>query len=433
MKNLTLFQIILLCVFGALAISGVLIFALAVNGNQGDVVGPVTIWGTLDSKAFIEALQKASDVDQRFSQVTYVQKDPATYETDVTNALAGGGGPDLFLIRQDYVARDAAKVIPFPLSTLSKTQFENTFIDAANPFMTPVGALGLPLFVDPLVLYWNRDSLSSAGFVKPPAYWEEVPDMAQALTKRTDAGDIQKAAIAFGEYANIANAKDVLGLLILQAGGNITARDNTGRLAPALAAPAGAATQPTESALRFYTQFADPSNTVDYTWNRSLPEAQKTFTAGDLALYIGYASEAQQIARMNPNLNFAVAPVPQIRGADRFVDLARVYAVGMSRTGKNQNGAKIVASLLAGPSTGKDLATSLGIPSALRDILAQPAGGNADLFNRQAILARTWIDPDPQRTADIFRAMIERVTSGALRLPDAVARADQEMAQIINQ
>lgn len=433
MKKLSIFQIVILCVFGALAVSGVLIFALAVGGNKDTSVGPVTIWGTLDANAFTTAIRNAADADPRLEQVTYVQKDPATYESDLTNALANGGGPDLFILRHDYILRDAGKVAPISKSALSSTQFQDAFIDAANPFNTSVGALGLPLFVDPLILYWNRDTLSSGGFAKPPSYWEELPPMAQVLTKRSDSGGILKSAIALGEYANVTNAKDILSVLILQAGGMITAQDNTGHLVPALSRNEGATAPATESAVRFYTQFADPSNNVNYTWNRSLPDARTAFAAGDTALYIGYASEVPQIARMNPNLNFALAPLPQIRGGVRTIDTARVYAVSVSRIGKNQTGATVIASILASAPIVKNIGAALGIPSALRDVLSQSADGNQELFNKEAIIARSWIDPDPERTSAIFRAMIERVTSGAMRLSEAIGRADQEMAQIIGQ
>ena len=54
-----------------------------------------------------------------------------------------------------------------------------------------------------------------------------------------------------------------------------------------------------------------------------------------------------------------------------------------------------------------------------------------ELFNKQAIISRAWTDPDPDRTNEVFRAMIENVTTGALRLSEAVQRAHQEMGNIL--
>src|SRR3989338_4991209 len=111
MKNFSVFQVILLSVFGAIAISGMLIFALFVGAGAGNSIGPITIWGTLEPNAFAVVLRQASENDKRLSQVSYVEKDAATYEEELTEALASGQGPDLFLLRQDFVMRNRGKVI----------------------------------------------------------------------------------------------------------------------------------------------------------------------------------------------------------------------------------------------------------------------------------------------------------------------------------
>lgn len=430
MRTLSVFQIVLIATFGAVAVAAVLIFAFAVGGNTSTSTGPVQIWGTLDAVAFNTVIRQAVETDVRLAQVSYVQKDEATFVTDVTNALASGQGPDLILLRQDYAYSEAAKLIPVPYASLSETQFRSTFVESANPFLSENGVLGIPIAVDPLVLYSNRDLLSSAGFAKPPQYWDELYDMARNITKRDNGGKITKSALAFGEYVNVDNAKDILALLIMQAGGSITARDSAGHVVPALSPKTGDPTQATPSALRFYTEFADPSKD-DYTWNRSMPDARQAFAAGDLALYVGYASEQPLILRMNPNLNFAVSPVPQIRGAARTLDTGRVYALSTPRSSANPTGAFTVAYALAASGISKNLSIALGIPSARRDVLAQSAQGDDDLFNKQAIISRAWIDPDPAKTDAMFRAMIEDTTSGASLLSEAVTRAELELEHIL--
>jgi hypothetical protein len=94
--GLSMFQIILLCVFSALAVAGVLIFSLAIGGNNSNTVGPIRIWGTLDEGAFSTVIRQAAETTGDLSQVSYVQKDPTTYETDITNALAAWRGAGSF-------------------------------------------------------------------------------------------------------------------------------------------------------------------------------------------------------------------------------------------------------------------------------------------------------------------------------------------------
>ena len=152
MKNLSVFQVILLASFSALAISGILVFALVVGGGGGNTVGPVVIWGTQEPGAFAVVLRQAAENEGRLAQVSYVQKDPVNYEALLTEALASGVGPDLFLLRQDYVVRDVGKVVPIPYDFLPESQFEDIFVEAALPYLSQSGVLGIPILVDPVVM-----------------------------------------------------------------------------------------------------------------------------------------------------------------------------------------------------------------------------------------------------------------------------------------
>jgi len=427
--RMSVFQTVLLASFGALAISGLLIFALFVGGGNSNAIGPVTIWGTFDRSSF-DAVLDSSIYSKQLTDVTYIQKDSATFGQELTNALAGGTGPDLFFLRQDDSVRDANKILSIPYTYLSHSQFEDTFVEAAQPYLGTDGVLGIPVLIDPMVMYWNRDLLSVAGIAQPPQYWGELQGMVQRLVKRSDSGAISKAAVSFGEYSNVQHAKDILSLIILQTGGSITRLDVEGNLLPALRAYASGSAQSAESAVRFYTEFADPTK-INYSWNRSLPNSRAAFTAGDLAFYFGYASEASAITRANPNLNFGVAPVPQVRDASRARTVAHVYALAVSRLSVNPQGAITAANLIGSDVVGAALSAEFGVPSARRDVLAAGEGVANPLFLRESLIAQSWVDPNPEATNLVFRDMIEGVVSGAVRLSEAIQRADQEIAQII--
>ena len=431
MKKLSGFQIALLSIFGACAVAGVLIFAIATGSAKSSSVGPVVIWGTVDGPTFTSMIQNAANTYPALSQSTYIQKDPTTYASDLTKALAAGSGPDLFLIGQDEAVADSGEVVLLPYASVSVTQYQNTFIEAASPFLVPEGIVALPIAADPLVLYWNKDFLATDGYSEPPQYWDQLTSMATKLTVRDDAGTIQKSAIALGEYQNIDDAKDILAALILQAGGTITSFDSSGKLDSAISKAGLEATEPaTETALRFYTEFADPSKDI-YSWNRSLPDAQQDFAQGNLALYIGYASEEAQIKSENPNLNFGVAALPQIRGAPHATDIARVYAFAVARTSQNVTGARAVAATLVSTANSAAFANAFNLSSARRDVLSQASTGDQSLFNAATIISYGWTDPAPDETATIFQAMIENTTSGGMLIGDAVGKADAQMTQII--
>jgi len=429
--KMTSFQIILLSVFGVFAVVGVLIFAFAVGNTNGKSVGAVKIWGTINQATFNEFLLQLSQNDQSLSQVTYEHQDVKTYEDTLTRAIAAGTGPDLFLMSQSQVVHDAGEVIPIPFTSLSQTQFQNTFMEAAVPFLGSAGVLAVPVAADPLILYWNKDILASGGYSQPPQYWDQLPDMVDAITQKNDAGTITRGTIAFGEYDNVNDAKDIFAMLIMQAGGTITKIGQDGKLSSTISQTNGGTIAPALSALSFYTQFANPAQPT-FTWQRSLPDAQSAFAAGDVALYIGYASERSLIARKNPNLNFAVAVVPQIRNGAKVVNVSRLYGFALARGAKNPTGALTVAYTLSSAANSERFAQTLGVASARRDILGKAVTGDQLLLHKAAIASYSWTDPDPDATASLFRSMISDTTSGATTLPEAITRADSQMAHIIS-
>jgi ABC-type glycerol-3-phosphate transport system substrate-binding protein len=451
MQRFNVFQTVMLGVFAALAVGGVLIFALFASGSASTSIGAVTLWGPFDEKTMNQLLSDLAETDQNYKQVTYVQKDAATYEDDLTEALASGTGPDLYFLRQDYAMKDTSKVLPIPTTNINASQFENTFVDAASPFLTPSGAIALPALTNPLVLYWNKDLLASAGYSQPPLYWDELFDMARAITScqasvvathsSTVAGcdrptlSIKKATVALGSWDNVRHAKDIMSAVIMQQGGAITARDDHGNLGSALLNGTGGPSSAVQSAVRYYTEFSDPTKD-DYSWNASLPDSLSAFASGNLALYIGTASEAALIAKSNPNLNVGIAPLPQVRGSTKALTTGTVYALAIPKVAKNTQGAYLVAYGLVQPGPAASLSSALGLPSARRDVLTASQGTVSDgvftspdsvrIFAGSAIAQQTWTDPDPVQTDAAFKGLIVGVTSGAVRLDEAVQRADQE-------
>lgn len=431
--TLTLFQVVILAIFGVFAVAGVIYFARGTYGSGAGRIGEVLIWGTLDDRAFSATIRSLGEDDERLLHIAYERHDSRTFAADLAEAIASGRGPDLFLLEEDYILKDQGKVVPFPLNGdngVSERKFTDTFIDGAELYWTPQGALGIPIAIDPLVLYINRDMLATAGFAKPPTSWNEVFDIAESVTRKSESGNITKSAIALGEYDNVTHAKEILATLIMQAGSPITIRDAEGRVRPALGATAATLQQPTQSALRFYTEFSNPAKSV-YSWNRALPSSQVSFADGNVALYVGFASELPLIRARNPNLNFTVAMLPQIQETARAVTYARMYALAVPNGSRNPEGARTVALILGGTEASRIMAQARGTPSPRRDVLAEAKDGTEAVFRDSAIIGHGWLDPDPERSAGIFRGMIEGAISGAARLSEAAQQADRELTNLL--
>ncbi len=81
---------------------------------------------------------------------------------------------------------------------------------------------GLPLGVDTLAVFYNRDLLNAAGIATPPATWTQFQEAVVKLT-RVSAGDvIAQSGAALGTSRNVERAFDILSLLMLQNGTEMT-------------------------------------------------------------------------------------------------------------------------------------------------------------------------------------------------------------------
>jgi len=430
--NLNIFQVVLIAAFAFFAVAGLFFFATyRGDGREEFDVGSVTIWGTVDERVLRDVIGRIRTSSEGFDNVVYIEKDARTYERDLINALAAGTGPDLFLLSQEDIFSHQDKIVSVSFDDYSERVFKDTFIEEGELYLTPSGILGLPFLVDPMVMYWNRDIFTAKGIASPPKFWDEFFDIVPRITERDQASNILQSAVAFGEFRNVRHAKEILSTLFMQASNPIVARGSDGKLSSVLGDSLDFTTKPAEAALRFYTEFSNPVKSV-YSWNRALPESRQSFLSGDLAVYLGFAGEYQLLRDSNPNLNFDIAPLPQSRDADTRTTFGVMHALAIPRTSDNVVGAFRTAVALTDQTAIADASHAAALPPVRRDLLAdRPADAVGSILYESAIMARAWLDPNPQETTDIFQRMVESTISGRAQLQQAVATADQELKLLL--
>lgn len=421
------FQIVVLAVFGLAALGGLALFA-SYGGLAGGSksVGTVIIWGTLPAASVNGALETLRTQHKEYGNVSYAARPAATFERDLADALASGTGPDLIVITQEDLLSEQNKLSVIPFSAIPQRTYLSTYVPVSELFLADKGTYGIPFAVDPLVLYYNRTIFSSAGIANPPSTWEAVTGLAPRLTVKPG-GQIQQSAIALGGYGNIPDARAIVSLFLLQAGNPVTQVTVSG---PHAALSSGADTlgaTPAQSAVSYYAQFADAAKTV-YSWNNSLPPAPQAFISGNLALYVGFASEEPYFAAANPNLDFDMAPVPQPGTASARVTYAKVYAFAVPKASKNATGAFRAAAALASPAEAVKISSSLRMAPALRDALVPSQSDRFQpVYFPEALVAKAWLSPAPEATDRIFAAMIGSINTGLAQVQDALASADQAL------
>lgn len=235
------------------------------------------------------------------------------YETKVINALAAGKGPDIWEIRDDELARHKDKLVGFPFQQKGEIEiFKKTYATAVAQQMIVDSTLyGMPIAIDPLVLFINTDHMRQAGIDKPPKSWEELAAYAKQTTLRTEEG-IVRPGFALGTSTNVDRASQILQLIMLQLG--VPMVDPAHKQATfdlfVQDKKTGEYRYLGQEALAFYASFADPTSAYQ-SWDGNQPYSTQAFATGNLSMMINYLSLVPQMKLLNPELKYTVASVPQ--------------------------------------------------------------------------------------------------------------------------
>lgn len=425
------FQIIVLVIFIAAAILGVFVFSGAIplgsdktsTGGQGTVV----LWGIVKAQILAPLIEEFNRTNNSFV-VVYEEKSADTFDNDLLEALAAGSGPDMFFITDDLVFKYNNKIYTIPYQSLPIGTFKNTFVGAGEVFLTSKGILAFPLAVDPMVMYYNRSILDANRVAYPPVYWDEFTNLVPVLTKKDDKGMIEKSTLALGQFSNVLYAKDILATLFMQSGNPIIA-EKDGSYVSML--DQNNVKYDLSSVLKFYTDFADPLKDV-YSWNKSFSDSRDAFSEEKLAFYFGFASELQSLINKNPNQNFLVASMPQVRNTTSKLTSAHTMGIAISSFSKNFNTAFLAANLMSNSDFASKFASSLGIAPVRRDLLKDTqTDAYLSTFYTSAFFARSWLDPSPKDTDNIFRNMIEKVLSNSMSPSEAINDAGAKLGLLL--
>jgi ABC-type glycerol-3-phosphate transport system substrate-binding protein len=388
----------------------------------------VTIWGTLPQSAINSVIEGLEKQNEQFKKVSYQYYDPATFDTQLTNALADRTGPDMILTSHERLITMRKRIQPISFESFPMRDIRNKYVDGVEIFALTDGLYAFPLAIDPLMMYWNRDVLSTNGFLQAPETWESlVNSMFPQIIEREADRTIQRSVVAMGEYVNVRNAYGTISTLLLQGGSAGVVLDESGRYSIQLQNQIGGEGNPLRSALDFYTRFSKPGNTL-YSWNRSLPEDRLSFVSEDLALYFGYASEGRQIQQMNPNLNFDIAEMPQDGSATVRRTYGKFYGLSVLSSSDNLSSAYSVLSSLGG----QGLADAIAINSNMAPVYrASLSAGSNDEYGRvayqSAAIARGWLNPQKAAVDNIFQTMTQDINENRRDLSGATSDAVERL------
>lgn len=403
---------------------------------------PITLefWNVFEDTDVYQPLIDQFEASRPNVTIVYRKKLFSSYERDLENAFAPGGGPDIFAIHNTWLPIQKSNIAPIPSLQFTLAQLREDFPDVVQfDFVNEGNIYALPLFVDTLALFYNSAYFENTNLLSPPETWDEFTEYVQILRTTNDIGKIDLAGAAIGTAGNINRSTDILGLLMLQTGARMTNDSRTRATFDDLVFRDGVQFEPGKDALEFYTSFADPVSEF-YTWNNNMPNSIDAFSNGDAAMMFSYSYTIPVLRRTNRYLEFAVAPAPHPTDQQEQISYANYWGLTVSQNSPNVELAWEFILFLLEEENAKEYLQKVERPTSLKKLIfwqeSVLAGeGNTTLlpFVDQILSARSWYQGDSTQTERAIMKMIDGVVDGTLEIEEALRSVAQEVTTFIQE
>ncbi len=323
------------------------------GGDGGQAVAPgkqVTLeyWGLWEPNEVVQEVIAAFEKDNPGVTIQYTKQSHQDYRQRLQTAIASGNGPDVYRFHASWVPMLSDELAPIPSTVVSAADFRQKYYPVVQKQLQRGGQIvGIPLMYDGLALLYNQEVFDAAG-ESPPQTWAEVRSLASKLTVRSG-NDITRAGIALGTANNVEHFSDILALLMLQNGSDLT-KPNSAY---------------TRDAMKFYVNFVK----TDRVWSATLPASSVAFSRGDVAMIFAPSWKIHEIQAMNPTLKFGVAPVPKL--GDEKIAWATYWAEGINSKSQNKEAAAVFLKYLSSEEVLKKLYDSAAKTRSFGEIYPQ--------------------------------------------------------------
>lgn len=389
------------------------------------------------------------------------------YEEELLDALAEDRGPDIFSIHNTWIKRYENKIVPMPASitmaypvtkgtikkevitelrttkSITLKEIKNNFVDVVYDDVVVETmnekekklkeyVYGLPLSVDTLAMFYNKDLLNNAGIAEPSVFWnKDFQQNVKKLTKQNTSGEIIQAGVALGGSDNIERASDILSVLMMQNGAEMIQDGKTVAFNIVPQNFQGQNYNPGLEALRFYTDFGNPAKEV-YTWNSNMRNSMELFAEGRLAIIFGYSYHLSTIRAQAPKLNLGIAKLPQIEGNSQS-NFANYWVETVSAKSKNSNEAWDFIQFTTKAEQAKSYLDKTKKPTALRALVNEQIDNqDIGIFAEQVLTAKSWYKGyDSNAMEKIMGEMIDSVLVGQTKIEEIINLGAKKVQQTL--
>ncbi len=429
---------------------------------------PITIdyWRPFDgADAFQKIIKKYNKIHPNIT-INYRKIRYDEYEEKLINAMAEDRGPDIFSIQNTWVKKYQNKITPLPKklklaypvkkgtikkrtvptlktkNTITLKGLKEKFVDAVyhdvvikvkNNDQEENKIYGLPLYMDTLAMFYNRDLLNNAGIATPPKYWNrEFQEAIKKLSKQDRKGRLIQSGVALGGSENIQRSSDILSLLMMQNGAIMMEDQNVSfHIVPSYLEKQNY--NPGLEALRFYTDFSNPAKEV-YCWNNTLDNSLKLFAQGKLAIMFGYSYYVPMIKAQSPKLNFSVTNMPQIEKSSQKINYANYWVEVVSQKSKHvQEAWDFIHFATTNPEMAKTYLEKTKKPTALRSLVNEQISDiDIGTFAEQVLTAKSWYKGTrPLAAEKAIKNMIDSANKKDKKLKEIIQTGADRVQQTI--
>lgn len=378
--------------------------------TQVQATTPVSLeyWTVFDD---VDALQK--EINAYRAARPYITVNLRQLRADelyprLIEALAEDRGPDIISIQNRRLGEFASKLTPMPASvsdtlvTTEKTtlgskttvntitrqlvnlsQLDTEYIKVVREDVVRGGQIfGLPLSIDMMAVFYNKDLVDRAGIPEVPKTWEEFQTAAKKITKYDKkTGKIIQSGAALGTGNNIPGSDDLLYLLFRQS--------NVGFVARGGQAIFNLSSQSAGQIMDFYTDFSNSTRDT-YAWSADQGDALEEFLNGKVGFFFGYSYHLPIVRARASQFDFRLMPLFQLT-PDAPVNVASYWIQSVLAKSKHKNEAWGLIDFLTHSKATKDYLDKTGRPTALRAyIVDQKTKPDLEPFVDQILIAENW-------------------------------------------
>ncbi|MDD3888030.1 MAG: extracellular solute-binding protein [Patescibacteria group bacterium] len=391
----------------------------------------INFWSVFDDKEVYDPIITAYKTVKPNVNIVYKKLTYEEYEKAVVEGLAAGQGPDIWSIHNTWLPRHQSKLAAMPDSIMTSAMYNDTFVEvASSDFVVDDKIYGIPMSVDTLALYYNKDLLNTEGIVTAPEDWEAFKDAVKRLTKTDISDNILQSGAAIGTAKNINRAVDILYLLMLQNGTQMVNSQFT-QATFNLPDQNDPKYFPGTAAMTFYTDFANSKKEI-YSWNLNMPYSIDAFIEEKTAMMFNYSYQRSYLKIKAPNLNYGVSPAPQILGAQKAVNYANYWANVVSQASQNQNEAWDFVNFMSSKENDDAYCKKTDRPASRIDVLqTQLDDPNLKTFAKQALTAKSWYQTNPAETEVLFNNAIDAIVSQQTTSSDEINTLAQQVTSLM--